>query len=744
MIEKIDLNNYSNCFIDTQMENIGKVNFVFGKNGTGKSTLTQAIKNQYHGNGYNVRIYDGYSKIFGENNRLDALALGEENVTVMEEIEEINKKIKNLNIELKVFDEEGNIHDGLEKEKENIKNQYQKYNGDINSFFTNSARTIKRNSNPMLVKPGENYDKNSFKNEIQYAKLLDDDEVNLYKQNNSATFIDIDEEITFPSIDTQQLYLNTKKLLDKSVSPSVVIETLDENIEKKNFAQVGFEIHTHEDDNGYRIHDEHCAFCDNVIKDERWELLDQYFTNEITLFLNEITQYINDLEKFINQLEVDLKIDGNYFHQSFKERVDLLNQKIEATANSNIIFINKLIEFLKDKKNYLTTSQTIDKLESPDNFNVIQKDYSSLYKENVEFNNEIDKKKMEAQNHLRFHKIHSLLTEFDYDLKNELMLEQFESLSNKTIEIKEVNDQIDSLNQVKKELISKTKSEEKLAKEISELLKTLSEISFTLELVEEEGEAKGQYKILGDNGEFRNITEISEGEKNIIGFLYFMKSINDPDDPNNDPKIIILDDPMTSNDNTYQYLILGLIKQFYGNFNTKGLMNSDDMLFIFTHSTYFYINVCPFSKNYKMKQEKAHKEARYFKLIKDGNRSTILNIKSKKEDISTSYNLLWDELKYAHENGRPKVMWNIMRRILETFSDFNDISINEMLVEQFDDPIDKILGEAMHISLNDNSHSIVDSKFDADSYSADTLMAFFEKIFSKKLNFNHFDKYIKT
>jgi len=41
-----------------------------------------------------------------------------------------------------------------------------------------------------------------------------------------------------------------------------------------------------------------------------------------------------------------------------------------------------------------------------------------------------------------------------------------------------------------------------------------------------------------------------------------MKSLTELEVSNNDPKIIVLDDPMTSNDNTYQYLIRVFLKSF--------------------------------------------------------------------------------------------------------------------------------------------------------------------------------------
>lgn len=50
-------------------------NFIFGKNGTGKSTIANKIKEQYE-NTYDVRVFQGYRQIIKEDEGLSAIALG--------------------------------------------------------------------------------------------------------------------------------------------------------------------------------------------------------------------------------------------------------------------------------------------------------------------------------------------------------------------------------------------------------------------------------------------------------------------------------------------------------------------------------------------------------------------------------------------------------------------------------------------------------------------------------------------
>ena len=54
------------------------INFIFGKNGTGKSTITRLVKEQIRDK--DIRIYQGLKSVVA-NGRLNSVTLGEENVS---------------------------------------------------------------------------------------------------------------------------------------------------------------------------------------------------------------------------------------------------------------------------------------------------------------------------------------------------------------------------------------------------------------------------------------------------------------------------------------------------------------------------------------------------------------------------------------------------------------------------------------------------------------------------------------
>ena len=88
---KIDL-SMVDIFEDSELELDKKITFIFGKNGTGKSTFTEEIKKMT--SDYDVSVFQGFNNIIDENHRLNAVVLGEENMAINAKIEEKKKAIE--------------------------------------------------------------------------------------------------------------------------------------------------------------------------------------------------------------------------------------------------------------------------------------------------------------------------------------------------------------------------------------------------------------------------------------------------------------------------------------------------------------------------------------------------------------------------------------------------------------------------------------------------------------------------
>ena len=89
-IMEIDLSEIS-LFDSNTLDLDKKVTFILGKNGTGKTTMTDVLSAQT--DDYEISVFKGFDNIIDDNKRLNAVVLGEENATINKQIEDIREKI---------------------------------------------------------------------------------------------------------------------------------------------------------------------------------------------------------------------------------------------------------------------------------------------------------------------------------------------------------------------------------------------------------------------------------------------------------------------------------------------------------------------------------------------------------------------------------------------------------------------------------------------------------------------------
>ena len=140
-----------------------KTAFIYGKNGSGKSSFADLIKIQY-GEEYNVQVFNGFEGILDKNRELNAVVLGKENNEINQIIKDKRNEIKKLEDNITLLNNE--ISEP-EQGKENLFTRRKTYEEDINSkqkeidsFCTTSASEIKNLTKPQIASP--TYNKKSF------------------------------------------------------------------------------------------------------------------------------------------------------------------------------------------------------------------------------------------------------------------------------------------------------------------------------------------------------------------------------------------------------------------------------------------------------------------------------------------------------------------------------------------------------------------------------------------------------
>jgi len=169
---------------------------------------------------------------------------------------------------------------------------------------------------------------------------------------------------------------------------------------------------------------------------------------------------------------------------------------------------------------------------------------------------------------------------------------------------------------------------------------------------------------------------LSEGERNFIAFLYFyhlVKGGHEEKEINND-KIVVIDDPVSSMDSGALFIVSTLVREMVNiccnNLDTFGSQVEGDyikQIFILTHNVYFHREVT-------YNQVKHFDRVSFYMVNKADNISTIRLCTRYSKDaaatlenynpVQNSYAALWREFK---EVDTSLSMMNVVRRILEYY-----------------------------------------------------------------------------
>lgn len=718
---KVDLSN-EELFYEDEINFDKNLNFVFGKNGTGKSTLTKLLKEQGKVN-YDVRVFQGFENMIGENNRLNAVILGEENNEIAQEIENMKKDIKKKEEEIDKIDSEikepKDNSENLWKKVEEIKRIAEQKDTQIQNFYSKSASEIKNMTNPQISKT--TYNKSDFILEKKNAKLLSEIEIQNLKQI-IKTEVKIAQKIEFPNINLKDELKRVNLILEKKVEEKVRITRLENNEEKRDFARKGLHLH--------KI-GEICSFCGNIIKKEEYEELEKYFlADDVKEFQREIEIAKNNYQQIVERIE-NIKFDKNNFYPNNIEKLIQIIEKYEEIKREIVKILKEFLENLEKKDIFKENEKlTLDNISL--NFNKISKEYDGLVKNNNSSN--LSEEKEKAKTDLRYHFIKLALDEFDEKTKlHELSLlkekkEEYKTeIEKKENKIKKINDEIKKIKLEIIQLEAKTKNEKKLVDNINKKIKNYT----SFELVhKEDTEGKGFYsvKCLRTN-EDRDITQISTGEKNIIALLYFIEKLNEINEVETINKLIVFDDPMNSNDDTMQYLIIEELQNLMGEL-LKNKRN--DKIILMTHNVHFYINV---KYDFDRRKNDYEKNNNFIRLISDTKKTKIKYIKNKDEDFKTNYESLWHETKILStlSSCDPAILLNPIRRIVETYTKFNGVDKKVFL--------SKIEGAKKFFDVN--SHSIDDLEADLNGKSKENIIEIFKECFEKNNSIEHLKKFWK-
>ena len=678
--EKIEVNlsGHSDVFNDDTIVFEGDINFVYGENGTGKTTIAAEINSQYSDK-YNICEFKDFTSLVRENGRLNAISLGQVNAELQKKINSATKKITDYKKQLEEPEEGGD--DNVCSRLNGATERYNAQRAKIDKAFQTSASNIKNMVDPQVAPPS--YNKNSFAEDIPNASPLKARELRIAKETASAKKKNNLSIISNIACKPSDVLTTVNSLLARKVTPSVVVKELANNQELRSFAQRGVELHKRGD---------RCAFCGNVISEERWNKLDSYFNDEVSKLKELIQCKIDKIDSIVDNIsDIDVPKTAAFYPELEDEANEVLLGYTSGLKEIEV-FLGFAKKALMDKKdNLFKTSQPLA-VSTPNDISGATKTLNELIKKNNNYTNNLSQKISNAKKQLRLHAVNQSLDKIHYDDEKVLLLQLEEQKKNAQKDYDEIKRKLSQEEEALGSLYEETKDESAIANMINATLASNKHSSFTLKLAKDNTfDQSGQYNVIGRNGVERNITELSTGEKNTVAILYFLYSLEAKiKKGSTSPIIIVIDD--------------------------------QGKIIILSHNTHFFINIRPYGS--------ARYGKRYgsFNLITGLNEKTdIVKITGAENDLKTNYDTLWINLVSSYLDNNPDNMFNNARRICGSFADFNKININDFYG---DSDLKKM--------LDVNSHEISGEEMRESGTTAIRLKQSIEQLFCKRGFKDHF------
>ena len=283
-----------------------------------------------------------------------------------------------------------------------------------------------------------------------------------------------------------------------------------------------------------------------------------------------------------------------------------------------------------------------------------------------------------------------------------------------------------------RELEKGTTSIQPTVDDINAILRSFGFLGFTLA----QSERPGFYKIQRTDGTDAKET-LSEGEGSFIAFLYFYHLIKGSasESGTTSDRVVVFDDPVSSLDSNVLFVVSILIKELF-----KELRDNDSnikQIFVLTHNAYFHKEVC---FNSRRQGEGRFKDERFWTVRKVNRLSKIESHDT--NPIRSTYEWLWREVRKSDYSS--PTLPNTMRRILEHYFKFLGNHNSDNIISEFVGQ-DKLICKSLFSWVNEGSHSVHDDPgYSPNESEVEMYLGVFKQIFEKTGNTVHYEMMMRT
>lgn len=721
MISKIVLNGVASYKKEAVLDTDKKVNLLYGLNGTGKSTFSEFLYDQT-GARFSQCSIEGleendtvlvYNQKFVQDTFYEPegihgiFTLSKGNAEAQKVIDATSAEVK------KLTEQKRKIEDKQTKDEQKHLGEIEEYKKQvwkIKTEYTGGDRVLefcldglKGNKDTLfkyiisLEKPeGElNYSVDDLKKEAQQLQ-------------GEAQSRELLSKFLVNVGDIGQSELLSKVIVgNKNSSVASLIETLGNS----DWVNTGIKYVHIDGEKGV------CPFCQQ-------KTITQNFLKQINAYFDE--SYNRDksqIEQMISRYDAEIKKATDFFNvikdDSFLEKNKV---EIESLSANLISVLEHNLNTLKEKAKTPSIQVSLQPInEIMESINSIIENANkeiSLYNQRIA---DIKGSKNKIRNSFwclmrkEYNSVIELYT------ANEKAYEQSVKNAKEKLQIK--ISEIDTNTALIEENRKKTVNIDEAVENIKNGLIDIGITDFTIEKYSEE---EALYRLKREDLDEDVFKTLSEGEKMVISFLYFIELCNGRStaEKASNKKLVVIDDPISSLSHIYVFNIGRLIH------NEFLRSKKYDQLFILTHSLYFFYELT--NTNHTERKE----TQKLFRICKNTESSYFEDMKY--EDIQNDYQAYWHIIKDKKQS--PALIANCMRNVMEYFFNFVE---KQDFAQVFQRPeLQENRYMAFNRYMNRESHSKGQNIFDIKEFNYDSFRDAFKKVFEIEGYIDHYNKMI--
>ena len=721
MIESIRIENVP-YFSESaeELSGLSKVNFLYGPNGSGKTTISRLIATADRVPSCAVKwendrplqtfVYnsDFVKKNFSQEKIKGIFTLGKDDIGIREKIEKIREDIAALDETvsyLKKALEGENGDGGKEEERKNLESDFEE---------TCWRQKTKHDEYFKPVFTGYMGARSDFKDKVleeSKSNAAEPKSFDYLRRKAEDIFGDDLSEIDPISPIGKAAILRHEKnpVLGKKIigREDVDIGAMILRLGNSDWVKAGRDYFE-------KNNDEACPFCQQKTPKAFAESLNEYFDETFEKDMAALgglaDSYETDSEEIREQILSIMKTGPGFLDvEAMETKKAALGQILEGNA--------KRIEEKKDRPSLEAALETVaDVIAGMEG--LIEGANTNITEHNKSVRNiDQERKKLTGQ-------------AWKYIVEDELKdsISSYKRNRDKlTEDIKEIKGKICSR---REEIEEKNRQVNNLEKERTGIRHTVEEINSILSSVGFKSFSLAQagegdfYRVVRNGGADAKET-LSEGEERFVTFLYFYHLLKGslsgggaaPD------CVVVFDDPVSSLDGEILFVISSLIKRVFEEIR-KGEGNIKQA-FVLTHNVYFHREVT----------YAAGKSPTFWMVRKHGANQKLK--KSGDNPIKTSYELLWAGVRDS-ESSPPGTIQNTMRRILEHYFKILGGMDKYKFCEEFEGE-KKTVCNSLLSWVNAGSHHVVDDLHMSTNDSDDLYRKVFREIFEKSGHIAHYD-----